>query len=84
MSAELQSLIIFLVTGLAAGWLASLLLGGKGLVRHLITGVVGALVGGYLLKLAHVSLPLDGWLNDLATAVIGAIVVILIARIIAK
>ena len=84
MSAVLQSLIIFLVTGLAAGWLASLLLGGKGLVRHLITGVVGALVGGYLLKLAHVSLPLDGWLNDLATAVIGAIVVILIARIIAK
>jgi uncharacterized membrane protein YeaQ/YmgE (transglycosylase-associated protein family) len=84
MSAELQSLIIFLVTGLAAGWLASLLLGGTGLVRHLITGVVGALVGGYLLKLAHVSLPLDGWLNDLATAVIGAIVVILIARIIAK
>ncbi|HEY4199633.1 MAG TPA: GlsB/YeaQ/YmgE family stress response membrane protein [Devosiaceae bacterium] len=85
MSPELQSLLIFLLTGLVAGWIASLILGGKGLLRHLITGVIGALVGGYLLKLAHVTLPIENtWVNDLATAVIGAIVVIVIARIIAR
>jgi len=38
-----------------------------------------------VLKLAHVSLPIDNaWLNDLATAVIGAIIVIVIARIVAR
>jgi len=85
MSPELQSLLIFLLTGLVAGWIASLILGGKGLLRHLITGVIGALVGGYLLKLAHVTLPIENsWVNDLATAVIGAIVVIVVARIIAR
>ena len=84
MSPELQSLLIFLLTGLVAGWIASLILGGKGLIRHLITGVIGALVGGYVLKLAHVTLPLDGWVNDLVTAVIGAIIVIVIARVIAR
>ena len=47
-------------------------------------GVIGALVGGYVLKLAHATLPLEGWLNDLVTAVIGAIIVIIIARIVAK
>jgi uncharacterized membrane protein YeaQ/YmgE (transglycosylase-associated protein family) len=84
MSAEVTSLVIFLLTGLVAGWIASLILGGKGLVRYLVVGVIGALVGGYVLKLAHVALPLEGWLNDLATAVIGAIIVIIIARIVAK
>ena len=84
MSAEVTSLVIFLLTGLAAGWIASLILGGKGLVRYLVVGVIGALVGGYVLKLAHTSLPLEGWLNDLVTAVIGSIIVIIIARIVAK
>jgi uncharacterized membrane protein YeaQ/YmgE (transglycosylase-associated protein family) len=85
MSPEIQSLLIFLLTGLVAGWIASLILGGKGLIRHLITGVIGALVGGYVLKLAHVTLPIDNsWVNDLVTAVIGAIIVIIIARVIAR
>jgi uncharacterized membrane protein YeaQ/YmgE (transglycosylase-associated protein family) len=84
MSADVTSLVIFLLTGLAAGWIASLILGGKGLARYLVVGVIGALVGGYVLKLAHASLPLEGWLNDLVTAVIGSIIVILIARIVAK
>ena len=84
MSAEITSLVIFLLTGLAAGWIASLILGGKGLVRYLVVGVIGALVGGYVLRLAHATLPLQGWLNDLVTAVIGAIIVIIIARIVAK
>ena len=83
MSAEVTSLVIFLLTGLAAGWIASLILGGKGLVRYLLVGVIGALVGGYLLTLTHTSLPLEGWLNDLVTAVIGSIIVIIIARIVA-
>ena len=45
---------------------------------------VGALVGGYVLRLAHARLPLEGWLNDLVTAVIGSIIVIIVARIVAK
>ena len=82
--AEYQSLAIFLITGLVAGWIAGMVLGGGGLLRSLITGVIGAVVGGYVLKLAHVTLPLEGWVNDLATAVIGALVVIVVARVIAR
>ena len=85
MSPELQSLLIFLLTGLVAGWIASLILGGGGLLRNLVVGVIGALVGGYVLKFASVTLPIGNqWVSDLATAVIGAIIVIIIARIIAR
>jgi uncharacterized membrane protein YeaQ/YmgE (transglycosylase-associated protein family) len=85
MSPELQSLLIFLLTGLVAGWIASLVLGGGGLLRNLVVGVIGALVGGYVLKFANVTLPIGNpWVSDLATAVIGAVIVIVIARIIAR
>jgi uncharacterized membrane protein YeaQ/YmgE (transglycosylase-associated protein family) len=85
MSPEVQSLLIFLLTGLVAGWIASLVLGGGGLLRNLVVGVVGALVGGYVLKFAGVTLPIGNlWVSDLVTAVIGAIIVIVVARIIAR
>jgi len=85
MSPEIQSLLIFLLTGLLAGWIASLVLGGGGLLRNLIVGVIGAVVGGYVLKLAGVALPIENaWVNDLVTAIIGALIVIVIARLVAK
>jgi uncharacterized membrane protein YeaQ/YmgE (transglycosylase-associated protein family) len=50
-----------------------------------VVGVIGALVGGYVLKFAGVTLPIgNAWVSDLVTAVIGAIIVIVIARIIAR
>ena len=79
------ALLIFLGIGLVAGWLASLLLGGGGLVRNLIVGVIGALVGGWLLSVANISLPIGNpLLSQIITATIGAIVVLLVARVIVK
>ena len=85
MTVDITTLLIFLGIGLIAGWLASLILGGGGLVRNLIVGVIGAFVGGWLLSLANISLPIgNALLSQIITATIGAIVVILIARVIVK
>ena len=85
MSPEVQSLLIFLLTGLVAGWIASLVLGGRGLLRYLVVGVIGAVVGGYLFRLAGIALPIGNqWVSDLVTGVVGAIIVIVVARIIAR
>jgi uncharacterized membrane protein YeaQ/YmgE (transglycosylase-associated protein family) len=85
MSPEIQSLLIFLLTGLLAGWVASLVLGGGGLLRNLLVGVIGAVVGGYVLKALGIALPIDNaWINDLVTAIIGALIVIVVARLVAK
>jgi uncharacterized membrane protein YeaQ/YmgE (transglycosylase-associated protein family) len=85
MPVDLTALLIFLAIGLVAGWLASLILGGGGLLRNLIVGVLGAFVGGWLLSAAGVSLPIGNVLvSQIITATIGAIVVILIARVIVR
>ncbi|WP_224702426.1 GlsB/YeaQ/YmgE family stress response membrane protein [Devosia aquimaris] len=85
MSVGMQELLIFLGIGLVAGWLAGLILGGGGLLRNLIVGVIGAFVGGWLLSALNISLPIGNVLvSQIITATIGAIVVIAVARVIAR
>lgn len=85
MTPEITALLIFLGIGLVAGWLASLVLGGGGLLRNLIVGVIGAFVGGWLLSTLGVTIPVGNALvSQIITATIGAIVVILVARVIVK
>jgi uncharacterized membrane protein YeaQ/YmgE (transglycosylase-associated protein family) len=82
---DITALLIFLGIGLVAGWLASLMLGGGGLLRNLIVGVIGAFVGGWLLSAAGITLPIGNVLvSQIITATIGAIVVIAVARIVAR
>ena len=85
MSQDLIQILIFLGIGLVAGWLAGLVLGGGGLLRNLVAGVIGVFVGGYVLKLANINLPIDNpYLSQIITGAIGAAIVIVIARVIAK
>jgi uncharacterized membrane protein YeaQ/YmgE (transglycosylase-associated protein family) len=80
-----QALILFLVIGLVAGWLAGLLLGGGGLIRNLIVGVIGAFVGGFIVRALKLNIGLGSpILNEIAIATIGAIVVVILARILAR
>lgn len=85
MDVDITALLIFLGIGLVAGWLASLILGGGGIVRNIIVGVIGAFVGGWLLSVAGISLPVgNALLSQIITATIGAIIVIAVARVIAR
>lgn len=80
----LQALLTWALVGLAAGWLASVFLGGKGFVRYVVIGMIGSIVGGYLFAALGVTLPIDNaWIRDILTAAVGAAIVIIIARIIA-
>jgi uncharacterized membrane protein YeaQ/YmgE (transglycosylase-associated protein family) len=78
-------LIIFLAVGLVAGWLAGLLLGGGGLIRNLVVGVVGAFVGKYMVDIMKLTIGLGNPLLDqIAVATIGAIAVVILARLVAR
>jgi len=85
MNMNAQQIIIWLVIGIIAGWLASLLVGGGGgLVRYLITGIIGAFVGGVVFNAAGWKLNLGNeWLDQVVVAAIGAIIIVILARIIA-
>ena len=79
-----QQIIIVIVIGIIAGWLASLVVGGGGLIRYLITGVIGSFVGGILMSALGLKLNLGNAIVDqIVVSAIGAIVVVLLARLIA-
>lgn len=81
----LHALAVWAVIGLVAGWLASLFLGGKGLIRYIIIGMIGSVVGGYLVTLTGIHLPIGNyWVREILVAAIGAAIVIIVARMIAK
>lgn len=79
---DTRSLLIFLGIGLVAGFLASFIVGGGGLARYLITGVIGAFVGGYVLGALGINIGGNMLLSQIITSTIGAIIVVWLARFI--
>lgn len=80
-----RALVVMLVVGAIAGWLASFVVGSPrwGLVGYIIAGIIGGVVGGWLLDAAKVRLNLGHpFANAVAQGAIGAIAVIVVARII--
>lgn len=76
---ELVNIVIFILIGAIAGWLAGNLMrgGGFGLLWNIILGIVGAFVGSWLFGLLGIHL-LSGWLNTLVEALIGAVLVLFV------
>jgi uncharacterized membrane protein YeaQ/YmgE (transglycosylase-associated protein family) len=86
--------VVMAVNGLIAGWLAGQILGGGGLIRNLIVGVIGSFVGGLLISYKLLALPKavtditamvpGGWGDQILVSTIGAIVVVLVARFLGR
>ena len=78
----LESLIVFLLIGGIAGWLAGLLVkgGGFGLIGNIVVGIVGAFVAGFLFPAVGISLG-AGILGAILHATIGAVILLLIVRV---
>ena len=82
---SLESLVIFLIIGALAGWLAGVVVKGRGngLIGDIVIGVIGSFVGGWLfgrLGLFHGS----GYLGVLIGATVGAILLLLIIRLVRR
>ena len=76
--------LIWGAIGLIAGWLASFVVGGGGLVRYLVSGLIGSFVGGLVLQWAGISLAIaNPFLHEVAVATIGAIIFMFVAKIVA-
>ncbi len=85
MKTDVRSLLVMAGIGIVAGFLASLIVGGGGgLIWYLFVGLLGAFVGGPLLNALNLNLGIRNELaSQVVTATIGAIVVIVLARLIA-
>jgi uncharacterized membrane protein YeaQ/YmgE (transglycosylase-associated protein family) len=88
-SISYANLLMWILVGGLAGWLASLVVrgGGLGLVGDVLVGVIGAFLGGFLLSQAFPSLyaftgGFTGFsIGSLIVAFIGAVVLLLITRL---
>jgi uncharacterized membrane protein YeaQ/YmgE (transglycosylase-associated protein family) len=74
-------ILAWILLGLIAGWLASLIMGGNyGILGNILLGIVGALVGGFLSSVL-LGLDVSGFnVTSVLISVLGAIVVIGLAR----
>lgn len=80
-----MGIILWIIIGLIAGWLANQILGGRsgGLLYNLAVGLVGAIVGGVLLDNIGLAVK-PSFIGELVSATIGAIVFLLIWRAIRR
>ncbi|RJF75083.1 GlsB/YeaQ/YmgE family stress response membrane protein [Rhodopseudomonas palustris] len=81
----IDSIIIWLLVGAIAGWLAGLLVrgGGFGLIGNMAVGIVGAVVAGWLLPFLGVSLG-TGIFRAIINAAIGAVIVLVLLAMIRR
>ena len=78
-----MTLLTWLIVGLVAGLLASFLMGGigYGLLGDIVVGIVGAFVGGWLFTTLGVASPIGGLAGTIFVAFIGAVVLLLVLRL---
>ncbi len=78
-----QSIIVWIIVGAIAGWLAAKVVrgGGFGLIGDIVVGIIGAVIAGYLLPYFHINLGV-GFIAALIDAFIGAVILLVILRLV--
>jgi uncharacterized membrane protein YeaQ/YmgE (transglycosylase-associated protein family) len=82
---DAQSLIIWLIVGAIAGWLAGMVVkgGGFGLVGDIVVGIIGAVIAGWLLPQIGIVIG-GGLIAAIIDAFIGAVILLVILRLIKR
>ncbi len=80
-----ESILIFLVVGAVAGWLAGQIVKGHGfgLVGNIVVGIVGAFIAGWLLPTIGLSIG-GGIIAAIIHALIGAVILLVLIGLIKR
>ena len=83
----MDGIIVLLLVGLAAGFLAGKLMGAEshGIVANLVIGVIGAIIGGFLFH--RLGIAIHGMapiLTELAAVIVGSMILLVLLRFIRK
>ena len=82
---DVEVLVIWLVVGAIAGWLAGLVVkgGGYGLIGDIIVGIIGGSIAGWLLPQLGIVIG-AGFIAAVINAFIGAVILLLILRLVQR
>jgi len=81
----IESIIVWLIVGAIAGWLAGMVVkgGGFGLIGDIVVGIVGAVIAGWLLPVLHIAIG-TGIVAAIIDAFIGAVILLIVIRLIKR
>ena len=75
-----MGIFAWIIIGLLAGWLAAKITESPhGLIRNLVVGLVGSLLGGFLFTKLGLNVVPDFW-GELITAIVGAVVLLFVLQ----
>lgn len=79
----IESLVVFLIVGAVAGWLAGLLVKGYGfgLIGNIVVGIIGALIAGWLFPTLGFQIG-TGILSAIIHSTIGAVILLVLLRLV--
>ncbi|HXY03545.1 MAG TPA: GlsB/YeaQ/YmgE family stress response membrane protein [Terriglobales bacterium] len=82
---DAQALIIWLIVGAIAGWLAGMVVKGTGygLIGDIVVGIVGGLIAGWLLPQLGIAIG-GGFIAAIINAFIGAVILLIALRLIKR
>ena len=80
-----MNFLYFIIIGGIAGWLAGRIMqgGGFGVLMNIVLGIIGGVVGGWLFGLLGLSAE-GGLIGSLLTSLVGAVLILYVARLIKK
>ena len=81
-----MDILTLLIVGFIAGLLASLVVGGVGygILGDIVIGIIGAFLGSWLFTQLHIQVPFSGLGGTIFVAFIGAVVLLLILRVVRR
>jgi uncharacterized membrane protein YeaQ/YmgE (transglycosylase-associated protein family) len=81
----IDSIVVWLIVGAIAGWLAGLIVkgGGFGLLGNIVIGIIGAVVAGWLLPFLGIHLG-SGIIAAIIDSAIGGVIVLVIISLIKR
>lgn len=77
-------IILTIIVGGLAGWIASLLIGaGGGLIKNVIVGILGAFIGSFIFELLGLSAE-PTLVGNLIVSTVGAVILLALAKVLSK
>ena len=79
-----MGILLWIIFGALAGWIASIIMktdASQGTVKDIVMGIIGAIVGGFLMDLGGQSGVTGFNLYSLGVAIAGAVIVIYVGRL---
>jgi len=82
---DVQALIIWLVVGAIAGWLAGMVVKGSGygLIGDIVVGILGGLIAGWLLPQVGIVIG-SGIIAAIIDAFVGAVILLIALRLVKR